>query len=243
MIQPCTSPYAEVFTPFALRKRVQCTWQFRQGDLDFHPTQVLPDGYVDLIWNGSSLFVAGPDSRAVMTALPPGSTLTGVRLAHATGAGLLGLPLYNITDHRVPLSEIWGLHHTEDWESQLYEAIDATKVLHALCASRAPSPDRQMQWIFATLSGQGAPRVSELAVSLDMSERSLRRRCQQAFGYGAKTLDRILRLQRFLRLASQHATLTSAAIEAGYGDAPHLVHDSQLLTGLTPSELVARHVR
>lgn len=64
MSQPSASRYAEVYTPVALRDRVQCTWQFRQGDLDVHPTQVLPDGCIDLIWNGTSLFVAGPD-RAV----------------------------------------------------------------------------------------------------------------------------------------------------------------------------------
>lgn len=50
--------YAEVVAPLALRERVQCTWQFRQGSLDLGPAQVLPDGCVDLIWNGSSLMVA-----------------------------------------------------------------------------------------------------------------------------------------------------------------------------------------
>lgn len=237
------SRYAEVAAPAALRERVQCTWLFRQGNLDLRPTQVLPDGCVDIIWDGSSLMVAGPDSRAAMAMLAPGSILTGMRLAHGTGAGLLGLPLHNITDQRVPLSDLWGRRHTKDWELRLHEARDPAKVLHALCGSRELAPDHQMRWVFAMLESEAAPRVSALATSLAMSERSLRRRCQQAFGYGPKTLDRILRLQRFLRLAPRHATLTSAALEAGYGDAPHLVHDSQLLAGLTPSELVARHVR
>ncbi|MDR3446880.1 helix-turn-helix domain-containing protein [Dyella sp.] len=243
MIPPSVSRYTEVATPIALRERVQCTWQFHQGNLDTHPTQVLPDGCVDFIWNGSSLFVAGPDSRAAIATLAPGSTLTGVRLAHGTAAGLLGLPLHHIADQRVLLSDIWGSRHSGDWELQLHEAMDPAEVLHALCLSRELTADRQMQWIFSMLQSPSAPRVSALAAALNMTERSLRRRCQQAVGYGPKTLDRILRLQRFLKLAPQHATLTSAALEAGYGDAPHLVRDSQLLTGLTPRELVARHVR
>ncbi|MBB4128251.1 AraC-like DNA-binding protein [Xanthomonas translucens] len=85
--------------------------------------------------------------------------------------------------------------------------------------------------------------MAELTRSLGISERSLRRRCQDAFGYGAKTLERILRLQRFLRIACGHATLTAAALQAGYGDAPHLVRDSRQLTGLSPRELVQRHAR
>jgi len=226
-----------------MRERVQCTWQFRQGDLDVHATQVLPDGCVDLIWDGSNLMVAGPDSRAAMAMLLPGSVLTGVRLAHGTAEGLLGLPLHHIADQRVLLSDVWGGRNTRDWEHRLQEAIDPIVVLHALCTSREPAPDHQMRWVLAVLDSHAAPRVSALATSLEISERSLRRRCLDAFGYGPKTLDRILRLQRFLKLVPRHSTLTSAALEAGYGDAPHLVHESRLLTGLTPSELVARHVR
>jgi AraC-like DNA-binding protein len=116
-------------------------------------------------------------------------------------------------------------------------------LLHALCASRPLQTDQPMAWLFAQLAGADAPRTAELTRSLGISERTLRRRCQDAFGYGAKTLERILRLQRFLRIACGHATLTAAALEAGYGDAPHLVRDSRQLTGLNPRELVRRHAR
>jgi AraC-like DNA-binding protein len=237
MTQSLVQRYTEVAAPHALRERISCTWQFRQGHFDSAPVEVLPDGCVDLIWDGDRLLVAGPDSRVAMASLAAGSVLTGVRLAPATGAGLLGLPLHNIADQRVPLGDIWG-HRASHWQNRLHEGADASQVLHALCASSSLLPDRQMQWVFASLSGHAAPRVSALATHLGMSERTLRRRCRESFGYGAKTLDRILRLQRFLRLVPCHATLTSAALEAGYGDAPHLVRDSQLLTGLTPSELI-----
>ena len=71
-----------------------------------------------------------------------------------------------------------------------------------------------------------------------MSERTLRRRFDESFGYGPKTLDRILRYQRFLRLVrlSQGSTAILAA-EAGYSDQPHLVRESQRLAGCTPLEV------
>lgn len=239
---PTSSRYAETDAPPALRDRLRCSWRFRQGDADPLPTQVLPDGCVDLIWDGCALFVAGPDRGASSVALAPGSVLSGVRLAAGAGASLLGVPLHAIADQRITLEALWDGRGRE-WQTRLEDGADPLPLLHTLCASRPLAADLPMAWVFAQLAGDAAPRMAELTRSLGISERSLRRRCQDAFGYGAKTLERILRLQRFLRLASGHATLTAAALEAGYGDAPHLVRDSRQLTGLSPRELVRRHAR
>src|SRR5205085_1135534 len=62
------------------------------------------------------------------------------------------------------------------------------------------------------------------------SERTLRRRCHEAFGYGPKTLERILRFQRFLRsLSNGRAPLSVLAIEAGYADQAHLAREVRRL--------------
>jgi len=237
-----SSRYAEIDPPPALRDRLRCSWRFRQGDADPLPTQVLPDGCVDLIWDGRALFVAGPDRGASVATLAPGSVLSGVRLAAGAGASLLGVPLHAIADQRVALEALWG-RRGRAWQARIEDSTEPLTLLHALCASRPLVADRPMAWVFAQLAGDDAPRMAELTRRLGISERSLRRRCQDAFGYGAKTLERILRLQRFLRIASGHTTLTAAALQAGYGDAPHLVRDSRQLTGLSPRDLVQRHAR
>ncbi|WP_369915350.1 helix-turn-helix domain-containing protein [Xanthomonas sp. NCPPB 3005] len=239
---PTSSRYAERDAPPALRDRLCCSWRFRHGDADPLPTQVLPDGCVDLIWDGRVLFVAGPDRGASVATLAPGSVLSGVRLAAGAGASLLGVPLHAIADQRVALEALWD-GRGRDWQARLEDSTEPLAVLHALCASRPLVADQPMAWVFAQLAGDDAPRMAELTRSLGISERSLRRRCQDAFGYGAKTLERILRLQRFLRIARGHPTLTAAALQAGYGDAPHLVRDSRQLTGLSPRDLVQRHAR
>lgn len=241
MTEPRPSRYAEVAAPPAWRDRLRCTWRFRQGD-GRAPTLVLPDGCVDLIWNGRQLFVAGADRRANPADLAPGSVLTGVRLAAGAGSALLGLPLHRIADRRVPLDALWGARG-RILQRRLEDGADPARTLQALCTGEAAPADRQMAWLFAQLADAGAPRVATLASALGISERSLRRRCHDAFGYGPKTLERVLRLQRFLRIARQHATLTAAALEAGYGDAAHLVDDARELTGLRPRELVLRHAR
>ncbi len=225
-----------------MRDRLRCSWRFRQGAGEAQPTQVLPDGCVDLIWDGRALFVAGPDRCASSAALAPGSVLSGVRLTAGAGACVLGVPLHAIADQRVALEALWD-GRGRDWQARLEDGADPLPLLQALCASRPLQTDQPMAWLFAQLAGADAPRMAELRRSLGISECTLRRRCQDAFGYGAKTLERILRLQRFLRLAPGYATLTAAALQAGYGDAPHLVRDSRQLTGFNPRELVQRHAR
>src|SRR3546814_8539109 len=71
---------------------------------------------------------------------------------------------------------------------------------------------------------------------LDMSERSLRRRCREAFGYGPKTLDRVLRFQRFLALARApgERRLAGLAQDAGYADQAHITREGRRLSGLSP---------
>jgi AraC-like DNA-binding protein len=82
----------------------------------------------------------------------------------------------------------------------------------------------------------GVSLIPWLARALAMSERSLRRKFDEAFGYGPKTLDRILRYQRFRKLAQLNGNSSTAAlaVEAGYADQAHLVRESRRLTGRTP---------
>jgi AraC-like DNA-binding protein len=73
-----------------------------------------------------------------------------------------------------------------------------------------------------------------------MSERHLRRRCEVAVGYGPKTLDRVLRFQRFRRLREHRvASLAQLAFESGYADQAHLTREYRRLAGTTPGRAAA----
>src|SRR5437764_768906 len=78
-------------------------------------------------------------------------------------------------------------------------------------------------------------RRTELAAGVGLGERQLRRRCEDAVGYGPKTLERVLRFQRFRSLASRGAaSLAELALLAGYADQPHLTREYRRLAGGTP---------
>ena len=80
-------------------------------------------------------------------------------------------------------------------------------------------------------------RVESLAGDLGLSERQLRRRVRAGVGYGPKTLQRVLRLRRFLR--GGDGDLGRAALDAGYSNQAHLTRECTRLTGLSPAQLRA----
>jgi AraC-like DNA-binding protein len=84
--------------------------------------------------------------------------------------------------------------------------------------------------------------VERLAFDLGLGERQLRRRFDGAVGYGPKTLQRVLRFQRFLALARDAgatADLADLAFAAGYADQAHLTRECRRLAGLPPAALLA----
>jgi transcriptional regulator GlxA family with amidase domain len=82
-------------------------------------------------------------------------------------------------------------------------------------------------------------RVDRLADELGFSERQLRRRFDDAVGYGPKTLQRVLRLWRFL--VASGTDMAAAAIDAGYADQSHLTRECRILTRLAPGAWVSAH--
>ncbi len=91
------------------------------------------------------------------------------------------------------------------------------------------------------LLGRRGSSVAELARTLAISERALRRRFNDAIGYGPKKLDRIIRFRRLLQLGARprDGGLAAVAAELGYADQAHLTRDCRELSGLTPAELLA----
>jgi methylphosphotriester-DNA--protein-cysteine methyltransferase len=100
-------------------------------------------------------------------------------------------------------------------------------------------PDREVARA-ATLLRDSSARAEDVAGDVGLSMRQLRRRCHAAAGYGPKTLQRVLRFQRFVRMldaAAGPTDLASAAATAGYADQAHLTRECAAFSGLTPAAL------
>jgi transcriptional regulator GlxA family with amidase domain len=91
------------------------------------------------------------------------------------------------------------------------------------------------------LARHPAGRIEDLARFLGLGGRRLHRRFVAAVGYGPKTFQRVLRLQRVLALAGsgqRPAGLAMLALGAGYADQAHMGRELRALTGRSPRELL-----
>jgi len=70
-----------------------------------------------------------------------------------------------------------------------------------------------------------------------VEQRRLHRHRRTAVGYGPKTLERVLRFRRAMRLASDTDSLALLAARAGYAGQAHLSRETRRLAGTTPSDM------
>jgi AraC-like DNA-binding protein len=243
------SSYEELAPPVALARPFACTWVSRTGDDAPATGRVLPDACIDVIWDGRRLFVAGADTRAQLTTPRAGEFHVGVRFRSGAAAPFLGVPAHAITDARVDVADLRGAAAARRIEDALAGLTPhaAAGVLASEVANWSPEEgDGGFAGAVVRAAADPAGRVTAFAGDLGVTERTLHRRCRDAFGYGAKTLQRVLRFQRFLAIAARcpDAGLAALAVESGYADQPHLTRECNELSGLAPVPLLAsRDVR
>lgn len=227
-----------------------CTWTAR-------PTgrhRLVPDACLDLLcllpgerWSGTAsdlrLVLCGPERAAWTFELPAGTVAVGLRFRPGWASLAFDLDVSTLLDQRVPLEQIVG-----------EEPAHGVRVLLAEPGTLNDRADRLEAAIAPFLHGVGphdrgfvdhitdllvrSPRLlqHELADEVGMTPRHLHRRLVRTFGYGASTLGRFLRFQRFLavrELADGAPSIARLAAAAGYADQAHLARDCRAITGLT----------
>lgn len=196
-------------------------------------TDVLPDGCVDLIWDGASLRIAGPDTRPHRDAAP-GTSCAALRFDPGAGPGIMGVTAAELRNRRIALDEVWSTRQVRRWRDALCDRSDASVVLETLVADSC-SERAAPSWVApaAALLRSGAG-IGETARAVFLSERELRRRSSAVFGYGPKTLQRILRVADATAAVAAGAGLSEAAARHGYADCSHLHRESRVILGRSP---------
>jgi AraC-like DNA-binding protein len=218
---------------------VACTWArtIRPGAPDVN---VVPDACADVMWHREAgrLLVAGPDTGAHQTPLPPG-LLVGVRFRPGRAPAGLGVPAFSVRDERVDLDVLWPAARTRRLAEDLAAAPSVAAAEQMLADTVAsvgatwdPTAPRLLE-----LVGRGE-RVASVADALGWTERQLHRRSLAAFGYGPKVLQRVLRFDRAIRMARSGTDLTSVAYATGYADQAHLAREVKSLAGVPMTVLL-----
>ncbi|WP_448953163.1 helix-turn-helix domain-containing protein [Labrys neptuniae] len=238
--------YRERTVPAALAETFVCCWQHQLPEFSMPAITITPDAAIDLQWIDGRFRIAGPDRSAIVEAPAPGSTVIGFRFQPAAASVWLGVPACELADQRLDLEDLWGsrapiLAEMVEAEQNGAGLIGGLETALARTTFR-PTSDAAMTAAFRLVE-RGPPTDTALLPFLEealgISTRTLRRRFDASFGYGPKTLDRILRFRRFQRLlrGNRRSSMASLAVEAGYADQAHLIRESQRLFAGTPAQL------
>ncbi|MFN8192823.1 MAG: helix-turn-helix domain-containing protein [Nocardioidaceae bacterium] len=192
---------------------------------------VTPDGCMDLIWDGDTLLVAGPDTGPVVGSSATPRSWSAVRLDPGVAPSLLGLPAHPLADLRVPLRDLWPRPVVDAWSERLASADDPAAILEELVAQGLRASEPIPGWVPAVAHRLATGHtVAQTADAVGVTGRQLHRRSVERFGYGPKVLQRVLRLvaaQRDLRLGLPAA---ETATRHGFSDQPHLHRELRRLT-------------
>jgi AraC-like DNA-binding protein len=202
--------------------------------------RVLPDGSMDLMWDGHEIVIAGPDTHAHLFVGAPGSTMTGLRLAPGYAPRVLGVPADAFTDERVPLDAVWTAAQIRRATDFVASNASPARALEAIARQSCPPHDDDVALIEQVVAlARDGHNSTSIADRVGLSTRQLQRRSTAAFGYGAKTLNRILRMQHALSLVRVGVRAADSAARAGYADQSHLARDVKELAGVPLGALVS----
>lgn len=201
---------------------------------------ILPDGCMDIIWDGAHFIVAGPDTMPYRYRSEGPRRMTAVRFDPGIAPSLLRTGADELRETRLGLEDVWPLGTVRGWGAAMRDSADPVQTLEALAAAacnREPPPG----WVApaAGLLGAGLP-VSQVASRVGFSTRQLQRCSVRHFGYGPKMLQRILRVRAATEAVGVGAALSDAAAAHGYADYAHFHRESHALLGRSPSTFAPR---
>lgn len=188
----------------------------------------------------SDVTVVGPRTRGSYHPQKPAPVCVRIRLRPGSARAVLGVPVSELADRAVPLTDLWGAAGVRLTEQLEAAGNDAGRALTQLAASFAdPGPVAAGSLVEAATRelGSGA-RLAEVADRLGVSERHLRNVFGREVGLSPKHFARIDRVRRVLSLAGQRRWATVAE-DAGFFDQAHMISDFRAFMGVSPAAYLA----
>jgi AraC-like DNA-binding protein len=241
---------------------VASIWLFRDGPRPHALERILPRGAAQLIVNlkedRTRLYDCEPPHRCVATA---GTILAGVQsryqiidtseqeyvagVAFRPGgtAAFIRVPAYVTRDADTPLESIWRRQRIADLREQLLESDDPDSKLDVIenTLREILQPTAVHPAIaFALTAFDRVPLTANIGAVTDaigMSAKRFIERFKTQVGISPKRYCRIRRFQQALARAHRGHSVEwpQVALECGYYDQAHFIHEFRSFSGLTPT--------
>ena len=248
--------YQETAPVPALRPWLDCVWTCRVHTRDRPMAhQVLPDNCIDLLCQDQqdASFAVGMMTAPIQV-LSCGLVQTvAARFKPGAAARFFQLPLCELNDGRTDLRQLWG----RDLAARLGDALwtqplsdtQRMQILQDFLLLRlrktplSAASGLALQAVALIDNARGDLRVEELAAQLNVSRQHLALQFRQHVGISPKLFARISRFRAVnsaLKTLPAHADWAQVALQYGYFDQSHLIHDFQDFARSTPQAWLAR---
>jgi transcriptional regulator GlxA family with amidase domain len=157
-------------------------------------------------------------------------------------------PAHELSDADVPIEFLWGRQSVQRLRDELLSAPSPSAALDRLEAMlkhvwRQKAAHPAVEFALSTFRAHPCvARVREVTDEIALSSRRFIERFKADVGVTPKRYCRLLRFQRVVSLAHQSAPTdwTGLALDCGYFDQAHLIHEFREFSGLTPTAYEAQ---
>jgi AraC-like DNA-binding protein len=241
----------------ALAPYLACLWTCRVFP-GAHPVthRVLPDNCMDILWQdvGALSRVSGMMSTLIQVPVHQPVRTIAARFKAGAAAHFFAMPLHLLADQHPLLEHLWDGALARQFSDALWSRTlsdrAAIATVERLLLRRLRStasgarPGLADAAILAIERSHGALRIETLAAQLGVSRQHLSSQFRARVGLGAKQFARVCRFRQAsarIRAAADPAQLdwTRLALDAGYYDQAHLIHEFRALSGSTPESFAA----
>ena len=187
-------------------------------------------------------FLVGSLARRVRITSVGGLSLFAVEFRPCGLYPFLSMPPVDVADFCIQTEEVWELHGlglSDRMHKAAAEPRDLIQAFESFLTKRMAEFRVHSRMIEEAVelirSSRGMVKVEELACNLRVGSRQLERKFAHRIGIPPKQLCRIVRLENVLtKLGSSTRELTSLALEGGYCDQAHFIHEFRYFTGKAP---------
>jgi len=216
--------------------------------------RIVPDGCADIIFDLNEhsyrgiASIVGTMTKPIFAKLKGRVNYLAIRFSPGGFLHFFDSAMYNFTDLIIPLEIISGkeeqnlteqLCHENHTENQIRLLERHFENLFSVNSKNDPDVKKA---IYSIVANKGNIRISELSRIVDISKRQLHRKFERWVGVSPKAFCRIIRFKNVLRMvrSGPKCNWLSIALEGGYYDQSHFIHEFNSYYGLNPSEFLRR---
>ncbi len=241
---------------------VEVIWVYQNDPVPHTLERILPTGSAQLIVNlkedQTRLYdpeaphrcattvgtvLSGVHSRYQVIDTSEQEYVAGVAFKPAGTVAFMRVPAHETIDLDVPLEALWGVRRTNTLRERLLERPSLEAKLDAIEAAlremwRSPGPHPAVAYALTTFNRvPHATSIGAVTDAIGLSAKRFIERFKTEVGVTPKRFCRIRRFQQAVTLAHGRRDIDWAevALDCGYFDQAHFIHDFRSFAGLTPT--------